>query len=573
MKRTIRRFAALGVLTAILAAASMPSMAQNTHSLPLVLPDGGSQAGFVRIGNRSGQSGTVRILAIDDTGEQFGPVTLSLDANETVNFNSRDLEQGNESKGLSAGVGDGSGYWRLILDTALNISPLAYIRTSDGFVTAMHDVAPETEADSRRYRVVFLNPGSNMRQVSRLRLINPGSTTAEVTITGRDDAGDDAPGGTVRLNLPARSARTLTAQTLEAGTGLDGRLGDGAGKWSLTVSSNVDIQVMSLLRSPTGHLANLSTAPMHAGMRITIPEEPEPPIPPEEPNIDIAVSNAQARRGNGAFMVGISIMNVGDVTVHPSVYTLTATFVEPDGSYGLPFLTYGFRGREIEPHDFVTPRFTRTVSINNNTPVVGATVRICIEPVPGETMRTNNCMTATVRSVDDTTPPEPPTTGHRYGAVAATFLRCSAPFTENKFASSIEWDHSSQSVAVTAALRVCNSKRIRQGGSSRPCRIIATFGTGFSNNRTCGALAYGNNSSRCWIQGGRGSSLSDAESHALNLCRNVLGTNCSLPISDGRFAKCATTANAAQEKQISEGESHRERNIQPQGIGRIISRP
>ena len=216
----IRRFAVLGVLTAILAAASMPSMAQNTHSLPLVLPDGGSQAGFVRIGNRSGQSGTVRILAIDDTGEQFGPVTLSLDANETVNFNSRDLEQGNESKGLSAGVGDGSGYWRLILDTALNITPLAYIRTSDGFVTAMHDVAPETEAGSRRYQVVFLNPGANTRQVSRLRLINPGSTTAEVTITGRDDAGDDAPGGTVRYES--------TGETIADADGASTRSGDGS---------------------------------------------------------------------------------------------------------------------------------------------------------------------------------------------------------------------------------------------------------------------------------------------------------------------------------------------------------
>ena len=299
MKRDIRRFAALGVLTAILAAASMSSMAQNTHSLPLVLPDGGSQAGFVRIDNRSGQSGMVRILAIDDTGEQFGPVTLSLDANETVNFNSRDLEQGNESKGLSAGVGDGSGYWRLILDTALNITPLAYIRTSDGFVTAMHDVAPETEADSRRYRVVFFNPGSNMRQVSRLRFVNPGTTTANVEITGRDDAGDTAPGGTVTLSLPAGGAHTLTAQTLESGgEGITGNLGDGAGKWSLTVSANVDIQVMSLLRSPTGHLANLSTAPMHAGMAITIPEEPEPPEPEYVCPAEIEVGAVVVQRTN-----------------------------------------------------------------------------------------------------------------------------------------------------------------------------------------------------------------------------------------------------------------------------------
>ena len=42
----------------------------------------------------------------------------------------------------------------------------------------------------------------------------------------------------------------------------------------LTVSSNVDIQVMSLLLSPTGHLANLSTLPLHVGV---VPTNPPPP--------------------------------------------------------------------------------------------------------------------------------------------------------------------------------------------------------------------------------------------------------------------------------------------------------
>ena len=274
MKTTIHRVAVC-LFTAIVAAASMPSMAQNTHSLPLVLPDGGSHTGFVRIVNRSGQSGTVRILAIDDTGEQFGPVTLSIDSRETVNFNSRDLEQGNESKGLSAGVGDGSGYWRLIFDTDLSITPLAYIRTSDGFVTAMHEVAPETEADSRRYRVAFFNPASNRNQVSRLRLINLGTTQASIEITGNDATG--ASRGPVRLSIPAGGASMVTAQALEAGTGLDGRLGDGTGKWKLIVSSNVDIQVMNLLATPTGHLANLSTIPEYRGG--SAPTPPEPPTP------------------------------------------------------------------------------------------------------------------------------------------------------------------------------------------------------------------------------------------------------------------------------------------------------
>ena len=272
MMRTIRRIAALGVFAAILAATSMPSIAQNSHTLPLVLPaSNAALTGFVRIINNTSQSGTVSITAIDDTGSRFGPVTLNLESEETINFNSRDLENGNARKGLSGGVGNGEGNWRLILDSDLGITPLAYIRTTDGFVTSMHNVAPETEAGSKRYRIVFFNPGANRNQVSRLRLINPGTTAARVEITGRDDAGMAAPGGTVRLTLPAGGARTLTAQTLESGgEGITGNLGEGTGKWQLTISSNVSIDAVSLLQSPTGHLANLSSTP-ESSDRFTLP--------------------------------------------------------------------------------------------------------------------------------------------------------------------------------------------------------------------------------------------------------------------------------------------------------------
>ena len=195
MKSTIRRIVAACLSTAILAAASMPSMAQNSHTLPLVLPaSNAALTGFVRIINNTSQSGTVSITAIDDTGRRFGPITLNLESEQTINFNSRDLENGNARKGLSGGVGNGEGNWRLILDSDLGITPLAYIRTTDGFVTSMHNVAPETEPGSRQYQIVFFNPGANNRQVSRLRLINPGTSPAEIEITGRDDAGDPAPG-------------------------------------------------------------------------------------------------------------------------------------------------------------------------------------------------------------------------------------------------------------------------------------------------------------------------------------------------------------------------------------------
>ena len=206
----------------------------------------------------------MRIYAFDDAGERYGPLTLALGANETVHFNSSDLENGNAGKGLDGATGAGEGRWRLALTSDLDLLVLGYLRTDDGFVTSVHDLAPRTEDG---HDVVFFNPGSNISQVSRLRLVNRGAEDAEVTIEGTDDDGE-SPGTAVRLTVPARGARTVTARELESeeargesARDLDGALGDGAGKWRLAVTSDRDIDVMSLLASPTGHLTNLSTAP------------------------------------------------------------------------------------------------------------------------------------------------------------------------------------------------------------------------------------------------------------------------------------------------------------------------
>ena len=251
-------------LTALLCAtfAALTAAAQEgrEHFVPLFMsdedPDG--RQGFMRIVNHSDRAGTVQIYGIDDAGERRGPIDLSIDALETVHVNSEDVEEGNTAKGLSGGLGAGEGDWRLLLyGGGLDIEPLAYIRTMDGFLTSMHDVVRET---ALRHRVPIFNPGSNDNQRSWLRLVNPGDAAANVPITGRDDTGAtsvDPP----RVTIPAGAAVTLSAQDLEAGTGgVNGQLGDGAGKWSLDVAADRPILVMSLMTLPTGHLSNLSGA-------------------------------------------------------------------------------------------------------------------------------------------------------------------------------------------------------------------------------------------------------------------------------------------------------------------------
>ena len=185
--------------------------------------------GFARVINHSPQAGIVAIEAIDDDGSTFGPLSLEIDANETVHFNSDDLENGNESKGLLGGTGTGSGDWRLTLSSDLDFEVLAYVRTNDGFLTAMHDHVPAGE--DGRYRVPIFNPGSNVNQVSQLRLANPGDESVEITITGVDDAGA-SPGDEVKASIPPRASTTFDARRLEA-VDREGGLDDGTGKWQL----------------------------------------------------------------------------------------------------------------------------------------------------------------------------------------------------------------------------------------------------------------------------------------------------------------------------------------------------
>ena len=227
-----------------------------THGVPYFSSASDTlRQGFVRVVNRDDEAGTVSIEAIDDDGQRFGPVTLSVGAGETVHFNSDDLEEGNAGKGLSSGIGAGIGDWRLELESALDLEVLAYLRTADGFLTAMHDVVSPNRGV---HRVPIFNPASNVNQVSVLRLTNPGEVPATVHIVGIDGEGAESEAQTV---VPAGASVTLTAQELEA-LGL----GDGAGKWQLRVESDRAVRVVNLLRSPTGHLTNLSTAPANVAV-------------------------------------------------------------------------------------------------------------------------------------------------------------------------------------------------------------------------------------------------------------------------------------------------------------------
>ena len=239
-----------GTMTNLSTAPPRPDAGDAVHRVPLFPPASDPfRQGFARVVNRSDEAGEVSVRPSDDSGRDYGALTLAIGANEAVHFNSDDLERGNAAKGLSGGVGAGEGDWRLALRSDLDIEVLAYIRTGDGFLTSMHDLAP---ASGDEHVVATFNPGSNDRQVSLLRLVNDGTAAASVTISGVDDRGA-AGRSAVSATVPAGRSLTLSAAQLESGEGsgiVGGALGDGAGKWRLAVASDRPVGAMRPAAQP-----------------------------------------------------------------------------------------------------------------------------------------------------------------------------------------------------------------------------------------------------------------------------------------------------------------------------------
>ena len=249
-----------GRLTNLSTAPQTPGSAEGSLSVPLFPAASDPElTGFVRVINRSSEAGEVEVQAFDDTDRDYETVTLDVGAGETAPFNSEDVESGNPEKGLTGSTGADEGDWRLELSSELDIEVLAYIRTTDGFVTAMHDLAPIVDGV---HRVVFLNPASNTEQVRsyagqpgrRGRYRHDHRHRQRGRVSRRPGERDS--GGRRIAHADLRGSRIRRERCIDSGA-----LGDGKGKWLLKIESDRTIHVMSLLKSPTGHLTNLSSSP------------------------------------------------------------------------------------------------------------------------------------------------------------------------------------------------------------------------------------------------------------------------------------------------------------------------
>ena len=246
---------------------SAPLEAQIIHRVPYFLsashPTG---QGFLRISNWGDRVANLEIRAVDDAGVSGGSVSLRLDPDTAIHFNSDDLERGNPGKGLVGSAGQGEGDWRLEIETDVDgVDVGSFVRTVDTFLTGMgQEAVPyRTAADPTvtLFDVPIFNPDRNPNQRSRLRITNRESHRVTVYVDATDDAGMQ---GQCNVQIAAGATNSYTAHDLEQGTVCAGGIagwGSGTGKWYVLVGvdrSNDDITVVNLLESASGHVTNLS---------------------------------------------------------------------------------------------------------------------------------------------------------------------------------------------------------------------------------------------------------------------------------------------------------------------------
>ena len=228
-----------------------------TRSVPLFPSSNDAYSGALRIINHSKETGDVSIVGFDEEGTEYGPATISIGSQVSQLIYTDELESGTES--VSDGLGRGVGSWRLQVSASMDIEATAYAVAQDGLLESLQTTV---QGENGCWRIPTFYSSDNLA-ISQLRLTNPGTNTANVKISGRDDRGTIS-ASPIELSLPPGSTEMFDASDLEGGANdFSGSLGNGRGNWQLAVESDRLITVMNLLEGDRT-LSNISNRPSDA---------------------------------------------------------------------------------------------------------------------------------------------------------------------------------------------------------------------------------------------------------------------------------------------------------------------
>ena len=221
-----------------------------------------SQVSRLRLINPGNESTEVRIEGIDDTGQSpGGAVVLSLEGGMSRTLSARELEAGT---GVSGGLGKGKGKWQLVVSADEPIEVLNTLSTPTGHLTNLSTVPGSVGSDdggaTTAHRIgLFPSAADALGRQGFARVINHSESDGEVAIDAYDDDGEHY--GPLTLSLGAGETVHFNSDDLEegnAGKGLEGATGPpGSGSWRLELSSTLELQVLSYIRTGDGFLTSM----------------------------------------------------------------------------------------------------------------------------------------------------------------------------------------------------------------------------------------------------------------------------------------------------------------------------
>ena len=162
-----------------------------------------ADGGVLRFSNTGEGRATVTIRGIDDAGVAAGPVTAELGPGESASYAASELESGS-APGLTGSLGDGSGAWRLRLETGEGSLYATNVLVDGSGVLSSVPGGMSRGAGVLHRVLLFPAASDGLGRRGVVRVVNRSTEDADVSVEAFDET--ERPYGGLRLALESESS-------------------------------------------------------------------------------------------------------------------------------------------------------------------------------------------------------------------------------------------------------------------------------------------------------------------------------------------------------------------------------
>ena len=210
----------------------------------------------LRLVNPGPETVEVTITGVDDEGVDSDEVVITVPAGASRTLTAEELETGAM---LDGALGGGSGRWRLAVSADHPVTVMNLVEGQAGRLVNLADALSSVDETGAHQVPLFPGAADASGREGFVRVVNRSDRSGSVTVDAADESDTDY--AAAELTLGPLEAVQFDSDDLETGNadlGMSG-IGPGSGDWRLSLTSELDIHVLSYIRSESDGLL----APMH----------------------------------------------------------------------------------------------------------------------------------------------------------------------------------------------------------------------------------------------------------------------------------------------------------------------